>query len=76
VNKGNLDLYATTSGSFSQGYSGLTSKKHTIVIKVTGTKDPASGNTNVATGTYRSWLALDRPAFHARATASTSARIR
>jgi hypothetical protein len=50
--KGNVDLYAATSQSFSQGYSGLSSKKHTIVIKVTGTKDAASGNTNAAVDAF------------------------
>ena len=47
VKKGNLDLYAATAGSFSQGYSGLASKSHTIVITVTGTKNAASTNTYV-----------------------------
>jgi hypothetical protein len=51
-NKGNVDLYAATSQSFSQSYSGLTSTKHTIVIKVTGTKDAASGNTNIAVDAF------------------------
>jgi hypothetical protein len=50
--KGNVDLYATTSQGFAQGYSGLTFSKHTIVIKVTGTKDAASGNTNVAVDAF------------------------
>jgi hypothetical protein len=50
--KGNVDLYATTSQSFSESYSGLTSKNHTIVIKVTGTKDASSGNTNVAVDAF------------------------
>jgi hypothetical protein len=46
--KGNVDLYATTSQGFSQRYPGLTSGKHTIVIKVTGTKNAASSGTSVA----------------------------
>ena len=50
--KGTIDLYATTSQSFSQRYAGLTSKHHTIVIKVSGNKNPASGNTNVAVDAF------------------------
>jgi hypothetical protein len=50
--KGNVDLYATTSQGFSQKYPGLTSGKHKIVIKVTGTKDAASGNTSVAVDAF------------------------
>jgi len=46
--KGNVDLYASTAASFSQSYAGLTSKTHTLVIKVTGTKNASSSNTNVA----------------------------
>jgi hypothetical protein len=52
VNKGNVDLYAASSQNFSQGYSGLTSKNHTIVITVTGTKDALSGNANVAVDAF------------------------
>jgi hypothetical protein len=50
--KGNVDLYATTSQGFSQAYPGLTFGKHTIVIKVTGTKDAASSNTSVAVDAF------------------------
>jgi len=47
VAEGNVDLYATTAQWFSQGYAGLASKGHTIVITVTGTKDAASSGKNV-----------------------------
>jgi hypothetical protein len=46
--KGNVDLYATTRKSFSKGYSGLTSKSHTIVITVTGTRNASSTGNAVA----------------------------
>jgi hypothetical protein len=51
-NKGNVNLYATTAKSFSKGYSGLTSKSHTIVIRVTGTKAHASTKSNVAVDAF------------------------
>lgn len=47
VKKSNLDLYAASPETFSQGYSGLASKAHTIVITVTGTRNTAASNTYV-----------------------------
>jgi hypothetical protein len=47
VKKANVDLYAASPASFSQGYSGLSSKSHTIVITVTGTKDAAASGSYV-----------------------------
>jgi hypothetical protein len=52
VSKGNIDLYAASSQSFTQVYAGLASTKHTIVITVTGTKNAASGDTNVAVDAF------------------------
>lgn len=50
--KRNVDLYATSAQSFSQSYSGLASKKHTIVITVTGTKDAGSTGKRVAVDAF------------------------
>ncbi len=52
VKKGNLDLYATSQQSYTKAYSGLTSKSHTIVITVTGTKNAAASGTSVAVDAF------------------------
>jgi hypothetical protein len=50
--KGDVNLFAATAQSFSRAYSGLTSKSHTIVITVTGTKRAASSGTSVAVDAF------------------------
>jgi hypothetical protein len=48
TSKGNVDLYASSAQGFSQSFSGLASKSHTIIITVTGTKNASSTGTGVA----------------------------
>jgi hypothetical protein len=48
ISKGNVDLYASSAQGFSQSFSGLASKSHTIIITVTGTKNASSTGTGVA----------------------------
>ena len=48
TNKGTIDLYAASAGSVSLVYPGLNSARHTIVVKVLGTKRAASTGTSVA----------------------------
>jgi hypothetical protein len=52
VYEGNLDLFAVGVQSFSQGYSGLASTKHNIVITTTPTKNPSSTGTNVTVDAF------------------------
>lgn len=47
TNKGTVDLYAASAGSVSIVYPGLKGARHTIVIKVLGTKRAASTGTSV-----------------------------
>ena len=47
ISKGTVDLYAAVPGSVSHVYSGLKSARHTVVIKVLGTKRAASTGTSV-----------------------------
>ena len=46
-NRGTVDLYASSPGSVSNVYSGLSNARHTVVIKVLGTKRAASTGTSV-----------------------------
>jgi hypothetical protein len=46
-NKGTVDLYAASPGSVSIAYPGLRSARHTVVVKVLGTKRAASSGTSV-----------------------------
>lgn len=48
TSKGTVDLYAASPGSASTVYSGLKSARHTVVIKVLGTKSAASTGTFVS----------------------------
>jgi hypothetical protein len=48
VKKGNINLYSASPQGFSQTYSGLAAKHHTITVTVTGTKSVLSSGTNVA----------------------------
>jgi hypothetical protein len=53
VSKGSFDLYAATAkDKVSEGFSGLTSAAHKIIIKVTGTKNAASTGTGVAVDAF------------------------
>src|SRR5438552_13734841 len=45
VSAGTFDLYASTAGPYSQTFSGLANTSHIIVVKVLGTKNPASSDT-------------------------------
>lgn len=45
--RGTVDLYASSPGSVSNVYSGLSSARHTVVIKALGTKNTASTGTSV-----------------------------
>ena len=47
TSKGAVDLYATSPGTASTVFSGLRSARHTVVIKVLGTKRAASTGTSV-----------------------------
>ena len=47
TSKGVVDLYATSPGTASTVFSGLRSARHTVVIKVLGTKRAASKGTSV-----------------------------
>lgn len=47
VDKGNVDLYAATAQGATITYAGLTSKVHTVVVTVTGTKNAASSGKDV-----------------------------
>lgn len=47
TNKGTVDLYAPSPGSVSTVYPGLKNVRHTIVVKVLGTKRAASTGTSV-----------------------------
>ena len=47
TSKGTVDLYAAVPGAASYVYSGLKSARHTVVIKVLGTKRTASTGTSV-----------------------------
>jgi hypothetical protein len=48
----NVDLYAATAQGFQLGFARLSSKTHTIVITVSGTKDSASSGTAVAVDAF------------------------
>lgn len=48
VNKGTFDLYGATVQKYSKSFTGLSSAAHTIVVKVTGTKNASASGTNVA----------------------------
>lgn len=53
VSKGTVDLYAAAAqDQVSESFSGLTSAKHRIIIKVTGTKNAASTGTAVAVDAF------------------------
>jgi hypothetical protein len=52
TSKGSVDLYSASPQSFSQSYSGLASKTHTIVISVSGTKNAASSGKQVAVDAF------------------------
>lgn len=52
ASRGSVDLYATSAQSFSKSYSGLSSRTHTIVVTVTGTKNAASTGTQVAVDAF------------------------
>jgi hypothetical protein len=47
VSKGTVDLYSSATGTYVKTFAGLTNAAHTIVIKVTGTKNAASTATSV-----------------------------
>jgi hypothetical protein len=47
VSKGTVDLYSAAPAAFSKAFGGLSTGKHTIVIKVSGTKNAASTGTGV-----------------------------
>lgn len=48
VSKGNVDLYASTTGSLQRSFTGLAATRHKVVIKVTGTRNAASTGTAVS----------------------------
>lgn len=48
VSKGNVDLYASTTGSLQKSFTGLAATRHKVVIKVTGTRNAASTGTAVS----------------------------
>jgi hypothetical protein len=52
--KGTVDLYAAAGGRHVETFSGLTSKAHTVVVKVTGTKNAASSGTEVSIDAFAS----------------------
>jgi hypothetical protein len=53
VDQGVVDLYsASVNWQVAKTYSGLASGTHTIVVKVLGTKDPASTGTNVVVDAF------------------------
>jgi Divergent InlB B-repeat domain len=52
VRKGSFDLYASRGRSFTKTFTGLRPRMHTIVIKVTGSKNPASTRANVAVDAF------------------------
>ena len=78
VSKGTVDLYAASRGGFSKAFTGLVSRSHTMIVKVTGTKNPLSSGTAVAidafivgstttqestkTITYNTWRAVSSTA--------------
>lgn len=47
VSKGTVDLYSATPAAFSKAFGGLSTGAHTILIKVTGTRNAASTGTGV-----------------------------
>lgn len=42
VSKGKVDLYSATGGPLARSFSGLAARKHTVVVKATGTRNAAS----------------------------------
>jgi hypothetical protein len=52
TSQGKVDLYAASSQSFSKSYAGLASKKHSIVVTVTGSKNPLSTGKFVAVDAF------------------------
>jgi hypothetical protein len=48
VSRGTIDLYASAvHWQVVEGYAGLSSGSHTIVVTVSGTKDPSSAGTAI-----------------------------
>lgn len=48
VNKGNVDLYASTVSSVAKAFTGLSSGAHTLIVNVSGTKNSAATGFSVA----------------------------
>jgi len=69
VNMGTFDLYSPTSGENYANFGGLANTSHAIVVKVLGTKNPASTDT---------WVTVDFfwPAFPLRKTEETSPAVK
>jgi hypothetical protein len=65
VSKGTFDLYAATNAMYPVTFSGLTTGKHTIVVKVLGTKNAASSNTNVVVDGFTVGTTLSDDTGHA-----------
>jgi serine protease len=47
VSKGSVDLYSAAPAGYSKAFTGLVSRAHTMVVKVTGSKNAASSGTGV-----------------------------
>jgi hypothetical protein len=51
--KGTVDLYAARPGKLSKTYGGLRRKAHTVVLKVTGSKNRASSGTDISVDAFK-----------------------
>jgi hypothetical protein len=52
--KGTVDLYAASPGRQSETFGGLMSKVHTVIVKVTGTRNASSSGSEVAVDAFSS----------------------
>ncbi len=48
-----MDLYAANPGTLSKAYGSLTNKAHTVVVKVTGSKNASSTGTDVSVDAFK-----------------------
>jgi hypothetical protein len=56
--KGIVDLYAPSPGTLTKTFAALTSRIHTVIVKVTNNKNPASTGKNVSVDAFKSGTTL------------------